>query len=55
CYSDDPLTVPLDGLRIDDQLHFVKEPIEIMDREVKRSTTISSQIEHLHPPQGLKL
>nr|GFB69898.1 putative reverse transcriptase domain-containing protein [Tanacetum cinerariifolium] len=36
CYSDDPLTVPLDGLRIDDQLHFVEEPIEIMDREVKR-------------------
>nr|GFD58559.1 putative reverse transcriptase domain-containing protein [Tanacetum cinerariifolium] len=24
------------GLRIDDQLHFVEEPIEIMDREVKR-------------------
>nr|GEW82758.1 putative reverse transcriptase domain-containing protein [Tanacetum cinerariifolium] len=36
CYSDDPLTVPLDGLRIDDQLHFVEEPVEIMDREVKR-------------------
>nr|GFC82520.1 putative reverse transcriptase domain-containing protein [Tanacetum cinerariifolium] len=36
CYSDDPLTVPLDGLRIDDQLHFVEEPIEIMDRKVKR-------------------
>nr|GFB83613.1 putative reverse transcriptase domain-containing protein [Tanacetum cinerariifolium] len=36
CYSDDPLTVPLDGLRIDDKLHFVEEPVEIMDREVKR-------------------
>nr|GFA76416.1 putative reverse transcriptase domain-containing protein [Tanacetum cinerariifolium] len=36
CYSDDPLTVSLDGLRIDDQLYFVKEPVEIMDREVKR-------------------
>nr|GEY50704.1 putative reverse transcriptase domain-containing protein [Tanacetum cinerariifolium] len=35
-YSDDPLTVPLDGLRIDDQLHIVEEPVEIMDREVKR-------------------
>nr|GFB67900.1 putative reverse transcriptase domain-containing protein [Tanacetum cinerariifolium] len=35
-YSDDPLTVPLDGLRIDDQLHFVEEPVEVMDREVKR-------------------
>nr|GFC75687.1 putative reverse transcriptase domain-containing protein [Tanacetum cinerariifolium] len=36
CYSDDPLTMPLDGLRIDDQLQFIKEPVEIMDCEVKR-------------------
>nr|GEZ27357.1 putative reverse transcriptase domain-containing protein [Tanacetum cinerariifolium] len=36
CYSDDPLTMPLDGLRIDDQLHFVEEPVEIMDHEIKR-------------------
>nr|GFB85356.1 putative reverse transcriptase domain-containing protein [Tanacetum cinerariifolium] len=36
CYSDYPLTVSLDGLRIDDQLHFVEEPVDIMDREVKR-------------------
>ncbi|GKA57039.1 putative reverse transcriptase domain-containing protein [Tanacetum coccineum] len=36
CYSDDPLVVPLDGLHLDDKLHFVEKPIEIMDREVKR-------------------
>ncbi|GJV66185.1 reverse transcriptase domain-containing protein [Tanacetum coccineum] len=36
CYSDEPLAVPLDGLHIDDKLHFVEEPVEIMDREVKR-------------------
>ncbi|GJS10984.1 hypothetical protein Tco_0367780 [Tanacetum coccineum] len=36
CYSDEPLAVPLEGLHIDDKLHFVEEPIEIMDREVKR-------------------
>nr|GEV00635.1 reverse transcriptase domain-containing protein [Tanacetum cinerariifolium] len=35
CYSDDPLVVPLDGFHINDKLHFVKEPVEIMDREVK--------------------
>ncbi|GJW45644.1 putative reverse transcriptase domain-containing protein [Tanacetum coccineum] len=29
-------TVPLDGLHIDDKLHFVEEPVEIMDHEVKR-------------------
>ncbi|GJY61959.1 hypothetical protein Tco_0462616 [Tanacetum coccineum] len=28
--------VPLDGLHLDDKLHFVEEPIEIVDREVKR-------------------
>ncbi|GJR91941.1 putative ribonuclease H-like domain-containing protein [Tanacetum coccineum] len=31
CYADEPLAVPLDGLHIDDKLHFVEEPIEIMD------------------------
>ncbi|GJU87054.1 putative reverse transcriptase domain-containing protein [Tanacetum coccineum] len=35
CYADEPLAVPLDGLHIDDKLHFVKEPAEIMDHEVK--------------------
>ncbi|GJW27575.1 putative reverse transcriptase domain-containing protein [Tanacetum coccineum] len=35
CYSDEPLAVPLDRLHIDDKLHFIKEPVEIMDREVK--------------------
>nr|GEX98292.1 putative reverse transcriptase domain-containing protein [Tanacetum cinerariifolium] len=84
CHADEPLAVPLDGLHVDDKLHFVEEPVEIMDREVKqlkkthillvksrydgtpsevlsllgneminlnRTTPISSQIEHLHPPQ----
>ncbi|GJV90439.1 putative reverse transcriptase domain-containing protein [Tanacetum coccineum] len=36
CYADEPLVVPLDGLHFDDKLHFVEEPVEIMDREVKR-------------------
>ncbi|GKE41942.1 hypothetical protein Tco_1469226, partial [Tanacetum coccineum] len=35
-YSDDPLTVPLDGLHVDDKLQFVKEPVKIMDQEVKQ-------------------
>ncbi|GJR99664.1 putative reverse transcriptase domain-containing protein [Tanacetum coccineum] len=35
CYSDDPLVVPLGGLQVDENLHFVEEPVEIMDREVK--------------------
>ncbi|GJU25877.1 hypothetical protein Tco_1164498, partial [Tanacetum coccineum] len=36
CISDEPLAVPLDEIHIDDKLRFVEEPMEIMDREVKR-------------------
>nr|GEY50810.1 putative reverse transcriptase domain, ribonuclease H-like domain protein [Tanacetum cinerariifolium] len=36
CYADEPLAILVDGLHIDDKLHFVEEPVEIMDREVKR-------------------
>nr|GEY38839.1 putative reverse transcriptase domain-containing protein [Tanacetum cinerariifolium] len=35
CYADKPLAVPLDGLHFNDKLHFVEEPIEIIDREIK--------------------
>nr|GEU58650.1 putative reverse transcriptase domain-containing protein [Tanacetum cinerariifolium] len=35
-HADEPLAVPLDGLHFDDRLHFVGEPVEIMDREVKQ-------------------
>ncbi|GJV12992.1 putative reverse transcriptase domain-containing protein [Tanacetum coccineum] len=36
CYSDEPLAVPLEGLHVDDKLQFVEEPVEIMEREIKR-------------------
>ncbi|GJU64405.1 putative reverse transcriptase domain-containing protein [Tanacetum coccineum] len=36
CLSDEPLAVPLDEIHIDDKLRFIEEPVEIMDREVKR-------------------
>ncbi|GJT84962.1 putative reverse transcriptase domain-containing protein [Tanacetum coccineum] len=36
CLSDKPLAFPLDEIHIDDKLCFVKEQVEIMDREVKR-------------------
>nr|GFD25557.1 putative reverse transcriptase domain-containing protein [Tanacetum cinerariifolium] len=36
CLSDEPLAIPLDELHIDDKHHFVKEPVEIIDREIKR-------------------
>nr|GEX78638.1 putative reverse transcriptase domain-containing protein [Tanacetum cinerariifolium] len=36
CYFDDPLVVSLEGLQLDDNLHFYEEPVEVMDREVKQ-------------------
>ncbi|GJZ94509.1 putative reverse transcriptase domain-containing protein [Tanacetum coccineum] len=36
CLSDEPLAIPLDEIHIDDKLHFIEEPMEIMDHEVKR-------------------
>ncbi|GJR17421.1 hypothetical protein Tco_0965948 [Tanacetum coccineum] len=36
CFSDEPLAIPLDEIQIDDKLHFIEEPVKIMDREVKR-------------------
>ncbi|GJT13173.1 putative reverse transcriptase domain-containing protein [Tanacetum coccineum] len=36
CMVDEPLAIPLDEIQIDDKLHFIKEPVEIMDRKVKR-------------------
>nr|GEU37744.1 putative reverse transcriptase domain-containing protein [Tanacetum cinerariifolium] len=36
CLTDETLAVPLEDLHITDKLQFIEEPLEIMDREVKR-------------------
>ncbi|GJY42532.1 putative reverse transcriptase domain-containing protein [Tanacetum coccineum] len=36
CLSDETLVIPLEELRVDDKLHFVEEPVEVMDREIKQ-------------------
>ncbi|KAD7116958.1 hypothetical protein E3N88_04226 [Mikania micrantha] len=36
CLADQDLQVPLDDIRVDDTMHFIEKPIEIMDREVKK-------------------
>ncbi|GJR47713.1 putative reverse transcriptase domain-containing protein [Tanacetum coccineum] len=36
CLSDESLVIPMKELRLDDKLNFVEEPMEIMDREVKK-------------------
>ncbi|GKA41946.1 putative reverse transcriptase domain-containing protein [Tanacetum coccineum] len=35
CMADEPLAIPLDEIQIDDKLHFIEEPVKIMDHEVK--------------------
>nr|GEX35665.1 putative reverse transcriptase domain-containing protein [Tanacetum cinerariifolium] len=36
CYANEPLVMPFEGIHVDDRLHFMEEPIEIMEREIKR-------------------
>ncbi|GJS43950.1 hypothetical protein Tco_0568993 [Tanacetum coccineum] len=36
CYADEPLVMLLEGIHDDDKLQFVEEPVEIMEREIKR-------------------
>ncbi|GJZ34362.1 hypothetical protein Tco_0580179 [Tanacetum coccineum] len=36
CYADEPLVMSLEGIYVDDKLQFMEEPIEIMEREIKR-------------------
>ncbi|GKC13784.1 putative reverse transcriptase domain-containing protein [Tanacetum coccineum] len=36
CYADKPLVMLLEGIHVDDKLQFVEEPVEIMEREIKR-------------------
>ncbi|GKB14775.1 putative reverse transcriptase domain-containing protein, partial [Tanacetum coccineum] len=36
CLSDESFVIPMKEVRLDDKLNFVEEPVEIMDREVKK-------------------
>ncbi|GJS35245.1 hypothetical protein Tco_0533627 [Tanacetum coccineum] len=36
CFVDANLHVPLEEIKVDKTLHFVEEPIEIMDRKIKK-------------------
>nr|GEX95479.1 reverse transcriptase domain-containing protein [Tanacetum cinerariifolium] len=36
CYADEPLVMSLEEIHIDDKLQFMEEPVEIMEREIKR-------------------
>nr|GEX06182.1 hypothetical protein [Tanacetum cinerariifolium] len=36
CLSNESFIIPLDEIQVDDKLHFVEEPVQIIDREIKR-------------------
>nr|GEV31941.1 putative reverse transcriptase domain-containing protein [Tanacetum cinerariifolium] len=36
CYAGEPLVMPLEGIHVDDKLQFMEEPVEIIEREIKR-------------------
>ncbi|GKE83481.1 putative reverse transcriptase domain-containing protein [Tanacetum coccineum] len=36
CYAVEPLVMPLEGIHVDNKLQFMGEPVEIMEREIKR-------------------
>ncbi|GJW51486.1 putative reverse transcriptase domain-containing protein [Tanacetum coccineum] len=36
CLADENLVIPLDEIQLDDKLHFIEEPVEIVDREAKQ-------------------
>nr|GFA63140.1 putative reverse transcriptase domain-containing protein [Tanacetum cinerariifolium] len=36
CLADENLVISLEEVQLDEKLHFIKEPVEIMDREVKQ-------------------
>nr|GEW23467.1 putative reverse transcriptase domain-containing protein [Tanacetum cinerariifolium] len=44
CLADEPLAIPLDEIQVDDKLHFIEEPVEIIDHEVKRIKQIRISI-----------
>nr|GEW61023.1 putative reverse transcriptase domain-containing protein [Tanacetum cinerariifolium] len=48
CMADEPLAVPLNEIQVDDKLNFIEEPVEIMDRKVKRLKQSRIQIVKVH-------
>nr|GEX95680.1 putative reverse transcriptase domain-containing protein [Tanacetum cinerariifolium] len=36
CLAEGDVVVPVDEIQLDDKLHMIKEPVEVVDREVKR-------------------
>nr|GEX00239.1 putative reverse transcriptase domain-containing protein [Tanacetum cinerariifolium] len=44
CLADENVIIPLNEIQLDDKLYFIEEPVEIVDREVKRLKQIQISI-----------
>ncbi|GJW94822.1 hypothetical protein Tco_0174494 [Tanacetum coccineum] len=36
CLADENLIIPFEEIQLDDKLHFIEEPVEIIDRDIKQ-------------------
>ncbi|GJV63365.1 putative reverse transcriptase domain-containing protein [Tanacetum coccineum] len=55
CHADEPLAVPLDGLHLDDKLHFVEEPLEIVGGSLEDIPRRVPYDQRNNPPQNLRI
>nr|GFA08237.1 putative reverse transcriptase domain, ribonuclease H-like domain, aspartic peptidase domain protein [Tanacetum cinerariifolium] len=56
CLADANLHVPLEEIRLDKTLRFIEEPVEIMDREVKRKALVDNVVTtHTIAPKMVKI
>lgn len=46
--SDETLVIPLDEIEVNESLHFMEEPVEIMDREIKQTKQSRISIVKVH-------
>nr|GEW95023.1 hypothetical protein [Tanacetum cinerariifolium] len=44
CFVNDDVVIPLDEVQLDNKLHFVEEPVEIMDREEQVSSSLCKKM-----------
>nr|GFC17893.1 putative reverse transcriptase domain-containing protein [Tanacetum cinerariifolium] len=56
CLAEGDIVVPVDEIEIDDKLHMIAEPVEVVDREVKRFKQSRIPIVNVHwnSQRGLK-
>ncbi|GJY82783.1 putative reverse transcriptase domain-containing protein [Tanacetum coccineum] len=47
CHADEPLAVPLDGLHLDDKLHFVEEPVEPLKKVAMKVKQLKAKFDPL--------